>query len=108
MVWLIAYAWAAPGARLLSLREGEAERVQGVVLTEHRGKGIVPWVLSELSSIAFAMGLRKLLGVIATNNVPALRAVQKIGGRKTGRIYRFIGPPFLGFRQWIIRRDIRR
>jgi hypothetical protein len=87
------------------LCEGQAERAQGVTLREHRGKGILPWALSELRNTAFSLGIPELLSVVARNNTPALRANQKAGGVAIGRIYRLISPPCFGFRQWVIRRD---
>ena len=97
MIWLIAYEWAPAGARLLRLHEGQAEKAQGATLPEHRGKGIMPWALSELSSIAFAMGLRELCGIIASNNVPALLAVQRPVRRQLGTFTVLSARRFLDF-----------
>jgi GNAT superfamily N-acetyltransferase len=105
MIWLIACGCAPPGARLLRLREGQAERAQIVTLPEHRGKGIMPWALMELNEFASAAGIREFLEVVASDNAPSLRAMEKAGGQVTGRIYRLISPPCFGFRQWAIRRD---
>ena len=107
VIWLLTPGSTPEGTRLLKLEKGQAERAQIVTREDYRGRGIMPWAFAELNRIAPSMGVRECLSVIESANASSLRAIEKAGGIRMARVYRLVGPPFLGFHQWVIRREIK-
>jgi RimJ/RimL family protein N-acetyltransferase len=101
--------------RYVKLRDGEAELTHGITLPEFRGQGIAPYSYRRLCLQATQMGIRRVYGMINIDNIASQRAVEKIGFRRQGHMFRLVfhylpGEPFIIFRghRWGLRSWLRR
>ena len=74
--------------RILRLRSGEAESGLVYTLPEYRGRGLQPYGIRGICSIAAARGVTRVLSVTKADNHSSRRGLMKGGFRPCGRLFR--------------------
>ncbi len=104
-------AWLLPAAavrqdipRVLSLREDEAEITGCETLSNFRGKGVYPYVIQRLVSVARQRGIRRIYMKTLETNVSSQKGIKKAGLTAIGYVD-IIQPPLVPFRT-IVRRKL--
>jgi len=90
---IVNYVWVSFDATFVDevgrkIRVGpqSAYRYDGYTVPEYRGLGILPVMLTRVADYLFQNRIEEIYDVVVSNNLPSLRAHEKVGSRKMGEI----------------------